>query len=152
MKAGVAYLMDINEEEREKGKTVEVGRATFETLHKRFTILDCPGHRNYVQNMISGAAQADVACLIISAKPGEFEAGFEKDGQTREHAMLAKFLGARYLIVAINKMDTVNWDEERFDYIKKNITPFLISSCDYQENQINGYVSKDSPEKTSKYQ
>lgn len=132
----VAYLMDINEEEREKGKTVEVGRATFETQNKRFTVLDCPGHRNYVQNMISGAAQADVACLIVSAKPGEFEAGFEKDGQTREHAMLAKSLGARHLIVTINKMDTVNWDQNRFDYIKKNMTPFLVSSCDYQENQI----------------
>lgn len=132
----VAYVMDINEEEREKGKTVEVGRATFETEHKRFTVLDCPGHRNYVQNMISGAAQADVACLIISSKPGEFEAGFEKDGQTREHAMLAKSLGAKHLIIAINKMDTVNWDQERFDYIKKSMLPFLIQSCDYQENAI----------------
>lgn len=132
----VAYLMDINEEEREKGKTVEVGRATFDTPNKRFTVLDCPGHRNYVQNMISGAAQADVACLIVSAKPGEFEAGFEKDGQTREHAMLAKSLGAKNLIVCVNKMDTVNWDQERFEHIKKNLTPFLVSSCDYQEDQI----------------
>lgn len=133
----VAYIMDINEEEREKGKTIEVGRATFETPHKRFTILDCPGHRNYVQNMISGAAQADVACLIVSAKPGEFEAGFEKDGQTREHAMLAKSLGAKHLVVCINKMDTVNWDKSRVDYIKKNITPFLVTSCNFEENKIN---------------
>jgi peptide chain release factor subunit 3 len=125
----VAYIMDINEEEREKGKTIEVGRATFETENKRFTILDCPGHRNYVQNMISGAAQADVACLIVSAKPGEFEAGFEKDGQTREHAMLAKSLGAKHLVVCINKMDTVDWDKARVDYIKQNITPFLVTSC-----------------------
>jgi len=132
----VAYLMDINEEEREKGKTVEVGRATFETKNKRFTVLDCPGHRNYVQNMISGAAQADVACLIISAKSGEFEAGFEKDGQTREHAMLAKSLGARYLLICINKMDTVNWDIERYEHIKKSLLPFLMTSCDYNEDQI----------------
>ena len=151
----VAYLMDINEEEREKGKTVEVGRATFETHNKRFTVLDCPGHRNYVQNMISGAAQADVACLIVSAKPGEFEAGFEKDGQTREHAMLAKSLGAKNLVVCVNKMDTVKWDQERFAHIKKNLTPFLTSSCDYQEDKIKwvcieGLTGKNIKEPLSK--
>lgn len=132
----VAYIMDTDKDEREKGKTVDVGRACFSTKNKRFTVLDCPGHRNYVQNMISGAAQADVACLIVSAKPGEFEAGFEKDGQTREHAMLAKSLGAKHLVVCINKMDTVDWDEERVNYIKTNLTPFLVSSCDYKEKDI----------------
>jgi peptide chain release factor subunit 3 len=132
----VAYVMDINEEEKERGKTVEMGRASFETTHKRFTLLDCPGHRNYVQNMISGAAQADVANLVISAKPGEFESGFEKDGQTREHAMLAKSLGAEYLVIIINKMDTVNWSQDRFDYIKDNLFPFLTKSCGYDPKNI----------------
>lgn len=76
----LAYIMDINEEERSKGKTVEVGKAHFETVSKRFTILDAPGHKNYVPNMIQGASQADIAAMVISAKKGEFEAGFEKGG------------------------------------------------------------------------
>lgn len=77
--------MDINEEEKAKGKTVEIGRATFETQRKRYTIFDAPGHKNYVPNMIMGAALADFGALVISAKKGEFESGFELDGQTREH-------------------------------------------------------------------
>jgi peptide chain release factor subunit 3 len=78
--------MDINEEEKAKGKTVEVGRANFETATKRFTIFDAPGHKNYVPNMIMGASLADYGALVISAKKGEYEAGFEREGQTREHA------------------------------------------------------------------
>lgn len=78
--------MDSSEEEKQKGKTVEVGRATFDTATKKYTLFDAPGHKNYVPNMIMGAALADVAGLVISARKGEFEAGFEKDGQTREHA------------------------------------------------------------------
>ncbi len=70
-----------------QGKTVEVGRAHFATAAKRYTILDAPGHKNYVPNMVVGAAQADIGVLIISARKGEFETGFEKGGQTREHAM-----------------------------------------------------------------
>jgi peptide chain release factor subunit 3 len=76
----LAYCMDIGEEEKAKGKTVEVGRATFNTNSKQFTVFDAPGHKNYVPNMIMGAALADYAGLVISARKGEFEAGFEKDG------------------------------------------------------------------------
>lgn len=93
----LAFIMDTNEEERAKGKTVEVGQAHFETEHKRFTILDAPGHKNYVPAMIDGATQADVGILVISARKGEFEAGFDKQGQTREHAMLAFTLGKFFL-------------------------------------------------------
>lgn len=89
----LAYVMDVSDEEKSKGKTVEVGRAQFDTPTKKYTIFDAPGHKNYVPNMIMGAALADVAGLVISARKGEFEAGFEKDGQTREHAQLAKSLG-----------------------------------------------------------
>lgn len=111
----------------QKGKTVEVGRDYFETKYKRYTILDAPGHKNYVPNMIGGASQADIAILVISAKKGEFESGFHKNGQTREHSILAKTLGIKHLIVAINKMDddTVNWDKVRYDDIVIQLSQFL---------------------------
>ncbi|KAL4151210.1 hypothetical protein PRNP1_008159 [Phytophthora ramorum] len=121
----LAYIMDTGEEERAKGKTVEVGRAHFETETRRFTILDAPGHKNYVPNMIQGASQADVGILVISARKGEFETGFERGGQTREHAMLAKTLGINKLIVVINKMDEANWGPERFDECVGKLRPFL---------------------------
>jgi peptide chain release factor subunit 3 len=126
----LAYIMDTTDEERAKGITVEVGRATFETEHKRFTVLDAPGHKNYVPNMIAGAAQADVGVLVISARKGEFETGFERGGQTREHALLAKTLGVRVLVVVINKMDeaTVQWSKDRWDECVSKITPFLKQS------------------------
>eukprot|EP01041_Mallomonas_annulata_P012560 gene12560-26451_t len=128
----LAFIMDTSEEERAKGKTVEVGRAYFSTAKNRYTILDAPGHKNYVPNMISGATQADVGILVISARRGEFETGFEKGGQTREHALLAKTLGVRYLLVVINKMDdpTVMWEQARFDECCNKLKPYL-KSCGY---------------------
>ncbi|XP_073142826.1 uncharacterized protein [Henckelia pumila] len=126
----MAYIMDTNEEERVKGKTVEVGRASFETETTRFTILDAPGHKSYVPNMISGASQADIGVLVISARKGEFETGYERGGQTREHVQLAKTLGVSKLLVVVNKMDdhTVNWSKERYDEIESKMSPFLKSS------------------------
>ncbi|KAJ6744609.1 TRANSLATION FACTOR [Salix purpurea] len=186
----MAYIMDTNEEERVKGKTVEVGRAYFETETTRFTILDAPmmpeslyaccdgfclpevisfamaavspnsihlslffelpqieggsllrtscrkglyvkmGHKSYVPNMISGASQADIGVLVISARKGEFETGYERGGQTREHVQLAKTLGVSKLLVVVNKMDepTVNWSKERYDEIESKMIPFLKSS------------------------
>eukprot|EP00937_MAST-01D_sp_MAST-1D-sp2_P002449 g2449.t1 len=123
----LAFIMDTNEEERAKGKTVEVGRAHFETDDRRFTILDAPGHKNYVPQMINGASQADVGVLVISARKGEFETGFERGGQTREHATLARTLGVNKLVVVINKMDdpTVEWSKDRFDEIQGKLRPFL---------------------------
>ncbi|KAL0927136.1 hypothetical protein M5K25_001295 [Dendrobium thyrsiflorum] len=118
-----------------QGKTVEVGRAHFETENTRFTILDAPGHKSYVPNMISGASQADVGVLVISARKGEFETGYEKGGQTREHVQLAKTLGVSKLVVVVNKMDdhTVNWSKERYDEIESKMTPFL---------KLSGYNAK----------
>lgn len=106
---------------------MEVGRAYFETEHKRFTVLDAPGHKNYVPNMIAGAAQADAGVLVISARKGEFESGFERSGQTREHVLLAKTLGVKRLLVAVNKMDeeTVKWSERRYNDIVTKLSPYL---------------------------
>jgi len=130
----LAYVMDVSDEEKSKGKTVEVGRAQFDTATKKYTIFDAPGHKNYVPNMIMGAALADVAGLVISARKGEFEAGFEKDGQTREHAQLAKSLGVQKLLVIVNKMDDCKWSKNRFQEIKAGLTPFLNAT---------GYADKD---------
>lgn len=131
----LAFIMDTSEEEREKGKTVEVGRAHFDTENKRFTILDAPGHKAFVPNMIQGASAADLGVLVISARKGEFETGFERGGQTREHTLLAKTLGVSKLIVAVNKMDepSVQWAESRWQEIQDKLTPFLKKS---------GYKSK----------
>jgi len=119
--------MDVSEAERDKGKTHETGSGFFATKQRRFTILDAPGHKAFVPSMIGGACQADLAVLVISARRGEFETGFEKGGQTREHAILTKTAGVKHLFVVINKMDdpTVNWEKERYDEIVGKLTPFL---------------------------
>lgn len=134
----LSWALDTNDEERDKGKTVEVGRGFFETEKKRFTLLDAPGHRCFVSNMIGGAAQADVGILVISARKGEFETGFDRGGQTREHALLAKTAGVKHLIVLINKMDdpSVEWDEQRYDDITNRLLPFLKQSG-FRQNDIN---------------
>ncbi|KAL7282289.1 hypothetical protein ACG7TL_003759 [Trametes sanguinea] len=126
----LSWALDSTPQERAKGKTVEVGRAYFETDSRRYTILDAPGHKTFVPSMISGAAQADVAILVISARKGEFETGFEKGGQTREHIMLVKTAGVQKLICVINKMDdpTVAWSKARYDEIKDKLTPFIKAS------------------------
>jgi len=122
-----AWAMDLTAEEREKGKTHEVGQAYFESENRKYTLLDAPGHRGYVPSMIAGAALAEVAVLIISARTGEFEAGFEKGGQTREHAILIRSTGVRHLIVAVNKMDECSWSKERYDDIVGKLQPFFKS-------------------------
>jgi len=123
----LSWALDLTKEERSKGKTVEVGRAFFETDKRRYSILDAPGHKTYVPSMIGGASQADVGILVISARKGEYETGFEKGGQTREHAMLAKTQGVNKLVVVINKMDdpTVEWSEDRYKECTSKLSQFL---------------------------
>ncbi|KKA27626.1 hypothetical protein TD95_001742 [Thielaviopsis punctulata] len=123
----LSWALDLTKEERAAGKTVEVGRAYFETDKRRYSILDAPGHKTYVPSMIGGASQADVGILVISARKGEYETGFERGGQTREHAMLAKTQGVNKLIVVINKMDdpTVEWSEDRYKECTTKLSQFL---------------------------
>lgn len=131
----LAYVMDVSDDEKAKGKTVEVGRAQFDTKNKKYTLFDAPGHKNYVPQMIMGASMADFGGLVISARKGEFEAGFEKDGQTREHAQLAKSLGIQKLIVIVNKMDDARWSKERYDEIYSGLRPFL-NKTGYKDSDL----------------
>jgi len=122
-----AWVLDKLKEERERGLTIDLAFLKFETPKFFFTVIDAPGHRDFVKNMVTGASQADAAILFVSAKRGEFEAGIGPGGQTREHAFLAYTLGVNQLVVAINKMDdtSVNWSQERYEEIKNEISRML---------------------------
>jgi len=122
-----AWVLDKLKAERERGITIDIALWKFESAKRVFTIIDAPGHRDFIKNMITGTSQADAAVLMIAAGEGEFEAGFSKDGQTREHALLAQTMGVRQMIVAINKMDdkSVNYSEKRYKEIKDELITYL---------------------------
>jgi elongation factor 1-alpha len=122
-----AWVLDRLKEERERGLTIDLCYMKFETDKYFFTLIDAPGHRDFIKNMITGASQADCAILVVSAKQGEYEAGIGPQGQTREHAFLLKTLGVNQLIVAVNKMDdpSVNWSQARFNEVKSGIERLL---------------------------
>ena len=109
-----AYVFDRLKEERQRGITIDLAFRKFETKSKYFTIIDAPGHADFVKNMITGASQADAAVLVVSGKKGEMEVGIAANGQTREHAYLAQTLGVKQLVVAINKADVYEYKEERY--------------------------------------
>ena len=115
-----AWVLDKLKAERERGITIDIALWKFESAKRIYTIIDAPGHRDFIKNMITGTSQADVAILMIASEPGGFESGFSQDGQTREHALIAQTMGVKEMVVAINKMDdpSTNYSEERYNEIK----------------------------------
>lgn len=132
-----AWVMDRLKEERERGVTIDLYYTKFDTDKYTFTIIDAPGHRDFIKNMITGASQADCAILVSSARKGEFEVGVEAGGQTREHAFLLRTLGITQLTVAVNKMDdaSVNWSQTRFEECKKQLE-YLLKTVGFDVSKI----------------
>lgn len=122
-----AWVLDKLKAERERGITIDIALWKFETVKYYITVIDAPGHRDFIKNMITGTSQADCAVLIVAAGVGEFEAGISKNGQTREHALLAYTLGVKQLLVGINKMDSTEppYSESRFEEIIKEVSGYI---------------------------
>jgi len=150
-----AWVLDKLKAERERGITIDIALWKFETKKYYFTIIDAPGHRDFIKNMITGTSQADCAILMIAGAQGEFEAGYAKNGQTREHALLAYTLGVKQMIVCINKMDdkTVEYKEGRYNEIKEELGKFL-AKCGYNVKKvefvpISGWVGDNMVERSA---
>ncbi|XP_051892579.1 elongation factor 1-alpha 1-like [Pristis pectinata] len=122
-----AWVLDKLKAERERGITIDISLWKFETSKYYITIIDAPGHRDFIKNMITGTSQADCAVLVVAAGVGEFEAGISKNGQTREHALLAYTLGVKQLIIGINKMDSTEppYSESRYNEIMKEVSAYI---------------------------
>jgi len=150
-----AWVLDKLKAERERGITIDIALWKFETKKFYFTIIDAPGHRDFIKNMITGTSQADVAILMIASGQGEFEAGYAKNGQTKEHALLAFTLGVKQMIVCINKMDdkSVNWSQARYNEIKDEVTKYLQKVGYKTDNipfvPISGWLGDNMLEKST---
>jgi len=124
-----AWVMDSLKEERDRGITIDVAHQRFDTAKYYFTIVDCPGHRDFVKNMITGASQADAAILVCAAKEGV-------QSQTKEHVFLSRTLGINQLIISVNKMDEVNYDKARYDAVKAELGT-LLKMVGYKPDEMN---------------
>ena len=151
-----AWILDKLKAERDRGITINITLTQFETAKYHYTIIDAPGHRDFIKNMITGTSQADCAVLMISSQGGEFEAGISKEGQTKEHALLAYTLGVKEMIVSVNKMDhpSTNYSEERFNEIVSEAKIFL-KNAGYKPEKIqfvpiSGWTGENMKEKSDK--
>lgn len=130
-----AWVLDKLKDERERGVTIDLAFQKFETKKFFYTLIDAPGHRDFVKNMITGASEADCAILVVSAKPGETDVAVAAGGQGREHAFLLRTLGVNQLIVVINKMDDAQYSKERFDEVK-GIVETLVKGVGYDTKKV----------------
>lgn len=131
----LSWITDTLDDERAKGKTQDINIMQFSTPKRTYTMIDTPGHKGYVPQMINGISRADVAILIISARTGEFESGFN-GGQTAEHLLIARSFGVKYIIIAVNKMTTVNWSQERLKFIIDTFTPYIKKRVGFKDNEF----------------
>jgi elongation factor 1-alpha len=128
--------LDSIKDERERGITIDLAFQKFETPKFFYTLIDAPGHRDFIKNMITGASEADASILVVSVKPGETEAATEPGGQAREHAFLSRTLGVGQIVVALNKMDDVNYGEARFNEVKE-IVEKMLKMVGYNTAKVN---------------
>ena len=131
-----AWVLDSIKDERDRGITIDLAFQKFETSKFFFTLIDAPGHRDFIKNMITGASEADVAILVVSTKPGETEAATEPGGQAREHAFLCRTLGVGQVVVALNKMDDSNYSEARYNEVK-GIAEKMLKMVGYNTSKVN---------------
>eukprot|EP00584_Thalassiosira_punctigera_P007469 CAMPEP_0172543000 /NCGR_PEP_ID=MMETSP1067-20121228/13495_1 /TAXON_ID=265564 ORGANISM="Thalassiosira punctigera, Strain Tpunct2005C2" /NCGR_SAMPLE_ID=MMETSP1067 /ASSEMBLY_ACC=CAM_ASM_000444 /LENGTH=438 /DNA_ID=CAMNT_0013329327 /DNA_START=113 /DNA_END=1429 /DNA_ORIENTATION=- len=149
-----AWVLDNLKAERERGITIDITLWKFQSSKYDFTVIDAPGHRDFIKNMITGTSQADVAVMVVDASQGGFEAGISREGQTREHALLAYTLGVKQMVVAVNKMDdmTVKYSEKRYEAIKSEVASYL-KKVGYKPAKvafvpISGWVGDNITEKS----
>jgi len=121
----LAWMLDEREEERLRGITIDVGMKRIHTKKRTIVFLDCPGHKDFVDNMMVGAAQADLGVLVIDVIKNAFESGFSQGGQTKEHGLILRAMGIPKVLVVYNKMDYVNWNQERYQYSSSLINTYL---------------------------
>jgi elongation factor 1-alpha len=131
-----AWVLDSIKDERERGITIDLAFQKFETKKYFYTLIDAPGHRDFIKNMITGASEADVAILVVSTKSGETEAATDPGGQAREHAFLSRTLGVGQMTVALNKMDDSNYSETRFNEVKETVEK-MLRLVGYNTTKIN---------------
>lgn len=132
----LAWVMDQTKEERARGVTVDIVATNFDTASTRFTAIDAPGHKDFVPQMINGVCQADLAVLIVDGITGEFESGFQLDGQTKEHTLIARNLGITKIVCVVNKLDKEQWSATRFEFIRSQLVDYLTVEIGFAETDI----------------